>query len=33
VPTEADYETQAQSTITPTNAAQVLTAIEKQIGQ
>jgi hypothetical protein len=33
VPTEADYEVQAQSTITPTNAAQVLTAIEKQVGQ
>jgi hypothetical protein len=33
VPTEADYEVQAQSAITPTNAAQVLTAIEKQVGQ
>ena len=32
VPTEADYEVQAQSAITPTNAAQVLTAIDKQVG-
>ncbi|HEY3665025.1 MAG TPA: hypothetical protein VGL19_03450 [Polyangiaceae bacterium] len=32
VPTEADYEVQAQSTITPTNAAQVLAAIDKQVG-
>jgi hypothetical protein len=32
VPTEADYEVQAQSAITPTNAAQVLAAIEKQVG-
>ncbi|MEO8906091.1 MAG: hypothetical protein ABI488_26280 [Polyangiaceae bacterium] len=32
VPAEADYEAQAQSTITPTNAAQVLSAIDKQVG-
>jgi hypothetical protein len=32
VPAEADYEVQAQSTITPANAAQVLAAIEKQVG-
>ena len=32
VPTEADYEVQAQSAITPTNAAQVLAAIDKQVG-
>jgi hypothetical protein len=32
VPAEADYEVQAQSTITPANAAQVLAAIDKQVG-
>jgi hypothetical protein len=33
VPTEADYEVQEQTAITPANAAQVLAAIEKQVGQ
>ncbi len=33
VPTEADYEVKAQSTITPANAAQVLAAIEAQVGK
>ena len=32
VPTEADYEVSAQAAITPTNAAQVLAAIDKQVG-
>jgi hypothetical protein len=32
VPTEADYEVSAQAAITPANAAQVLTAIDKQVG-
>jgi hypothetical protein len=32
VPAEADYEVQAQTTITPANAAQVLSAIDKQVG-
>jgi hypothetical protein len=33
VPTEEDYEQKASSAITTTNAAQELTAIEKEIGQ
>jgi hypothetical protein len=33
VPTEADYEVQAESAITPANAAQVLAAIDAQIGK
>ncbi len=33
VPTEADYEVKAESTITPANAAQVLAAIDAQIGK
>ncbi|MEI9938640.1 MAG: hypothetical protein WDO69_15590 [Pseudomonadota bacterium] len=33
VPTEADYEVKAESTITPANAAQVLAAIEAQVGK
>ncbi len=33
VPTPADYEVQATAAITPANAAQVLTAIDKEVGQ
>jgi hypothetical protein len=33
VPTPSDYEVSAEATITPTNAASVLAAIEKQVGQ
>ncbi|MET0792604.1 MAG: hypothetical protein ABW061_13875 [Polyangiaceae bacterium] len=33
VPTEADYEVKAESTITPANAAQVLAAIDAQVGK
>ncbi|MES1173153.1 MAG: hypothetical protein ABUL62_02400 [Myxococcales bacterium] len=33
VPTEADYEVKAETTITPANAAQVLAAIDAQIGK
>jgi hypothetical protein len=33
IPTPADYEVQANSAITPANASQVLTAIDKEVGQ
>ncbi len=33
LPTPADYEVKATAAITPANAAQVLTAIDKEVGQ
>jgi hypothetical protein len=33
IPTPADFEVQATTAITPANAAQVLTAIDKEVGK